>query len=83
MVRIDGGLTDATFRVKSEAVQHNDKGNKIFIYCVEAYSTYEYTICYIAEVLARYAKEHCNAKDTDEIFVDVTFNVNKAIGDII
>lgn len=84
MVKIDGKLTDATFKVKSHAVQVNDSGNRIFVYCVEAYTTHDsYTINYITEVLAEYSKEIYNAKGNDELFINIEFNVNKKIGDII
>lgn len=84
MIRIDGKLTDATFKVKSHCVHENDKGNRIFVYCVEAYTTHDsYTINYITEALAEYSKESYNAKGNDEVFINIEFNVNKKIGDII
>lgn len=84
MVKIDGKLTDATFKVKSHAVQVNDSGNRIFVYCTEAYTTHDsYTIDYITETLAEYSKEAYNAKGNDEVFINIEFNVNKKIGDII
>lgn len=84
MVKIDGNLTDATFKVKSHTIQFNDSGNRIFGYCVEAYITHDsYAINYIAETLAEYSKEAYNAKSNDEVFINIEFNVNKKIGDII
>ena len=84
MVKIDGHLTDATFKVKSHAVQVNDSGNRIFVYCVESYTAHDsYTIKYITDALATYVKETYNAKGKDEIFINIEFNVNKQIGDII
>lgn len=84
MIKIDGKLTDATFKVKSHAVQVNDKGDRIFVYCVEAYTTHDsYTIQYITETLAEYSKETYNAKGNDEVFINIEFNVNRKIGDII
>lgn len=84
MVKIDGKLTDATFKVKSDALQINDRGNKIYVYCVEAYEKDNpYIMDYIAEKLALYVKAKYNAKDTDEMFINIEFNVNKEIGDII
>lgn len=84
MVKIDGYFTDATFKVKSHAVQVNDKGDRIFVYCVEAYTTHDsYTIKYITETLAEYSKETYNAKGNDEVFINIEFNVNRKIGDII
>lgn len=84
MIKIDGKLTDATFKVKSHAVQVNDKGDRIFVYCVEAYTAHDsYTIKYITETLAEYSKETYNAKGNDEVFINIEFNVNRKIGDII
>lgn len=84
MVKIDGKLTDATFKVKSHAVQVNDKGDRIFVYCVESYTTHDsYTINYITETLTEYSKETYNAKGNDEVFINIEFNVNRKIGDII
>ena len=84
MIKIDGYLTDATFKIKSHAVQDNDKGDRIFVYCVEAYTTHDsYTINYITETLAEHSKETYNAKGNDEVFINVQFNVNRKIGDII
>ena len=84
MVKIDGKLTDATFQVMSEAVQVNDKGDRIFVYCVEAYTTHDsYTINYITETLAEYSKETYKATGNDEVFINIEFNVNRKIGDII
>lgn len=84
MVKIDGKLTDATFKVKSHAIQVNDKGNRIYVYCVEAYTPHDsYTLKYITDTLAVYVKETYDAKNNDELFINVEFNVNKQIGDII
>lgn len=84
MVKIDGNLTDATFKVKSHAIQVNDSGNRIYVYCVEAYTKHDScTINYITEALALYSKETYDAKNNDEIFINIEFNVNKKIGDII
>lgn len=84
MIKIDGKLTDATFKVKSDAIQLNDSGSRIFVYCVEAYSVHDsYTMNYITETLSEYVKETYNAKSTDEMFINIEFNVNKKIGDII
>lgn len=84
MIKIDGKLTDATFKVTAEAIQTNDKGRKIYVYCVEAYEKDNpYIMDYIAEKLALYVTSKYNAKDTDEMFINIEFNVNKEIGDII
>lgn len=84
MIKIDGNLTDATFKVKSHVVQLNDNGDRIFVYCVEAYTTHDsYTIKYITETLAEYSKEIYEARGNDEIFINIEFNVNRKIGDII
>ena len=84
MIKIDGYLTDATFKIKSHAVQVNDKGDRIFVYCVEAYTTHDsYTIKYITETLAEYSKETYKAIGNDEVFINIEFNVNRKIGDII
>lgn len=84
MIKIDGYFTDATFKVKSHAVQVNDKGDRVFVYCVEAYTTHDsYTIKYITETLAEYSKETYNATGNDEVFINIEFNVNRKIGDII
>lgn len=83
MIKIDGKLTDATFKVKSNAIQVNDNGNKIYVYCVEAYTSHDsYTIKYITETLAEYSKEAYNASCNDEVFIAIEFDVNKKIGDI-
>ena len=84
MIRIDGNLTDATFRVKSDTINYNDRGGRIFGYCVEAYPKHDYyTINYITGTLVEYSRETYNAKPTDEIFIDVYFNINGKIGDMI
>ena len=85
MVKIDGKLTDATFKVKSDAIHYNDKGDRIFVYCVETYTTHDsYTmINYVTETLSEYSKETYNAKGNDEVFINIEFNVNRKIGDII
>lgn len=83
MVKIDGKLTDATFKVKSHAIQVNDKGNRIYVYCVEAYTPHDsYTLEYITEKLAEYSRKTYEAKDNDEVFINIEFNVNKLIGEI-
>lgn len=84
MIKIDGKLTDATFKVKSHCVHVNENGYNMFVYCVEAYTTHDsYTIKYITETLAEYSKETYNAKGNDEVFINIEFNVNRKIGDII
>lgn len=84
MIKIDGKLTDATFKVKSHTIHSKDNGSRIFVYCVEAYMTHNsYAINYITETLALFSKESYNAKGNDEVFINIEFNVNKKIGDII
>lgn len=84
MVKIDGNLTDATFKVKSDAVLNSESGGRLFVYCVEAYTPHDScTIDYITETLAEYSKKEYNAKGNEELILNIEFNIDKKIGDII
>lgn len=82
MVKIDGKLTDATFRVLSESQYHDANGNKVYAFCVEAYILDDSTIEYVSGVIANDMVIKRNAKSTDRIFINLSYNIDERIGDI-
>lgn len=83
MVKIDGKLTDATFKVMSEAIHVDENGNRVFVFCCDTYTIEVDTIDYISGILAEHVRAKYSAKNDDRIYINITYNTDNRIGDII
>lgn len=83
MIRIDGKLTDATFKVMSESTHVDENGNHVYVFCCDTYTIEAGTYEYISGMLAEYARTKYSAQNDDRIYINITYNIDNRIGDII